>query len=77
MGAKISDGVLAYKLRHNPVPLSELEKLLIVTSCGGNTSRLMVYDRCATTSQITSTGNPYGNNERRTQITWISDENQL
>lgn len=37
MGAEIPDGVLAYKSRHDPVPLSELEKLLVVTACGGNT----------------------------------------
>ena len=37
MGAEIPDGVLAYKSRHQPVPLSELEKLLVVTACGGNT----------------------------------------
>ena len=34
MGAEIPDGVLAYKSRHDPVPLSELEKLLVVTACG-------------------------------------------
>jgi hypothetical protein len=38
MGAEIPDGVFAYKSRHEPVPLSELEKLLVVTACGGNTS---------------------------------------
>jgi hypothetical protein len=37
MGAEIPDGVLAYKSRYQPVPLSELEKLLVVTACGGNT----------------------------------------
>src|SRR4029077_13527463 len=37
MGAEIPDGVLAYKSRHEPAPLSELEKLLVVTACGGNT----------------------------------------
>jgi hypothetical protein len=37
MGAEIPDGVLAYKSRHKPAPLSELEKLLVVTACGGNT----------------------------------------
>jgi hypothetical protein len=37
MAAEIPDGVLAYKSRHKPVPLSELEKLLVVTACGGNT----------------------------------------
>ena len=38
MGAEIPDGVLAYKSRHEPVPLTDLEKLLIVAACGGNTS---------------------------------------
>jgi hypothetical protein len=37
MGAEIPDGVLAFKSRHKPLPLSELEKLLVVTACGGNT----------------------------------------
>jgi hypothetical protein len=37
MGAEIPDGVFAYKSRHETVPLSELEKLLVVTACGGNT----------------------------------------
>jgi hypothetical protein len=38
MGAEIPDGVFAYKSRYAPVPLSELEKLLVVAACGGNTS---------------------------------------
>jgi hypothetical protein len=38
MGAEIPDGVFAYKSRYEPMPLSELEKLLVVTACGGNTS---------------------------------------
>ena len=38
MGAEIPDGVLAYTSRQKPVPLSELEKLLVVMACGGNTS---------------------------------------
>ena len=38
MGAEIPDGVFAYKSLKNPVPLSELEKLLVVASCGGNTN---------------------------------------
>lgn len=38
LGAQIPDGVFAYKSRHAPVPLSELEKLLIVAACAGNTS---------------------------------------
>lgn len=37
-GATIPDGVFAYKSRHDVEPLSELEKLLVVTACGGNTS---------------------------------------
>jgi hypothetical protein len=38
MGAEIPDGVFAYQSRHESEPLSELEKLLVVTACGGNTS---------------------------------------
>jgi hypothetical protein len=38
LGAAIPDGVFAYQSHHQPVPLSELEKLLLVTACGGNTS---------------------------------------
>ena len=38
MGAEIPDGVFAYKSKHTPIPLSELEKLLVVLACGGNTS---------------------------------------
>lgn len=36
-GAEIPDGALAYRSRQEPLPLSELEKLLVVTACGGNT----------------------------------------
>ena len=38
MGAEIPDGVFAYRSKHDPLPLSELETLLVVTACGGNTS---------------------------------------
>lgn len=38
MGAEIPDGVFAYKSHHEELPLTELEKMLIVSSCGGNTS---------------------------------------
>ena len=38
MGAEISDGVFAFKSKKEPMPLSELEKLLVVAACGGNTS---------------------------------------
>jgi len=38
MGAEIPDGVFAYKSKQAPLPLSELERLLVVTACGGNTS---------------------------------------
>ncbi len=37
MGAEIPDGVFAYTSRHRPLPLSELEKLLVATACGSNT----------------------------------------
>ena len=38
MGAEIPDGVFAYNSRHKPLPLTDLEKILIVSACGGNTS---------------------------------------
>jgi hypothetical protein len=38
MGTEIPDGVFAYTSRHKPVPLTDLEKILIVSACGGNTS---------------------------------------
>lgn len=38
MGAEIPDGVFSYKSKQKPKPLSELEKLLILAACGGNTS---------------------------------------
>jgi hypothetical protein len=38
MGAEIPDGVFAYKSKQEPLPLSELEKLLVVAACGGNTA---------------------------------------
>jgi hypothetical protein len=37
MGAEIPDGVFKYKSQHGALPLSELEKLLVVMACGGNT----------------------------------------
>src|SRR5579859_6580428 len=36
-GAEIPDGTLAYKSRHAAMPLSDLERMLILTACGGNT----------------------------------------
>lgn len=38
MGAEIPDGVFRHKSRFEPVPLTELEKLLVVAACGGNTA---------------------------------------
>ncbi len=37
-GAEIPDGVFKYASSHEPMPLSELEKMLVVSACGGNTS---------------------------------------
>lgn len=37
MGAEIPDGSLAFKSRHKPMPLSEIEQLLVLTSMGGVT----------------------------------------
>lgn len=38
IGAEIPDGVFAYKSRYEPLPLSDLEKMLVVSASGGNTS---------------------------------------
>jgi hypothetical protein len=37
MGAEIPDGVLAFKSKHEPLPLSELEQLLLLSTMGGVT----------------------------------------
>jgi len=37
-GAEIPDGVFQYTSKHKPIPLTELEKMLVVSACGGNTS---------------------------------------
>lgn len=36
-GAEVPDGPVAFKSKHEPLPLTELEKLLILTAVGGNT----------------------------------------
>jgi len=38
MGAEIPDGVFAYKSGCKALPLTDLEKWLVVSACGGNTS---------------------------------------
>jgi hypothetical protein len=38
LGAEIPDGVFAYTSKAKPLPLTELEKMLVVSACGGNTS---------------------------------------
>jgi hypothetical protein len=38
MGAEIPDGTFAYKSDHEALPLTDLEKMLVVSACGGNTS---------------------------------------
>lgn len=37
LGAEIPEGELAYKSRYEPVPLSEVEKMLVLTAAAGNT----------------------------------------
>jgi hypothetical protein len=37
MGAEIPEGVFAFKSRRQPVPLSELEKILVLSAVGSNT----------------------------------------
>src|ERR671915_287102 len=37
LGDEIPDGPLAYRSRHEPMPLSDLERLIVLTSMGGTT----------------------------------------
>ena len=37
LGDEIPDGPLAYKSHHEPLPLTELERMLVLTAMGGNT----------------------------------------
>jgi hypothetical protein len=37
MGAEIPDGVLAFKSKHDPLPLSEIEQLFLLSYMGGVT----------------------------------------
>ena len=37
LGGEIPDGPLAYRSRHHPMPLSEIERLLVLTACAGTT----------------------------------------
>ncbi|HZO10878.1 MAG TPA: hypothetical protein VFB48_02060, partial [Nitrososphaeraceae archaeon] len=37
LGAEIPDGVLAFKSNHSPMPLSETEQLLVLSTMGGVT----------------------------------------
>ena len=41
LGGEISDGLLAYTSRHAPLPLSELERLIVLTSMAGTTAGIM------------------------------------
>src|SRR3712207_150105 len=36
LGAEIPDGPLAYASRHEPLPLSELEQMMVLTAAAGN-----------------------------------------
>jgi len=37
LGASIPDGYFAYKSKHDPLPLTELEQMMVLTAAGGNT----------------------------------------
>ena len=37
LGDEIPDGPLAYRSRHDPVPLTDLERMLVLTAMGGTT----------------------------------------
>jgi hypothetical protein len=47
-GDEIPDGPLAYKSRHDPMPLSELEQMTLLTAAGGNTGWHYAITRNAT-----------------------------
>jgi hypothetical protein len=48
MGAEIPDGPLAYRSRHEPMPLDDLETMLVLTSAAGNTGWHFAITRNAT-----------------------------
>jgi hypothetical protein len=48
LGAEIPDGPLAYKSAHPPLPLTDLEKMLVLTSAAGNTGWHYAITRNAT-----------------------------
>jgi hypothetical protein len=37
LGDEVPDGPLAYRSRHEPVPLTELERMLVLSAMGGTT----------------------------------------
>lgn len=37
LGAELPDGLLAFKSSHDPMPLSDLEQMIVLTATGGNT----------------------------------------
>jgi len=37
LGAEIPEGVLAFKSKHPPIPLSEIEELIVLSTMGGVT----------------------------------------
>src|SRR5215216_6631616 len=56
LGASIPDGPLAFTSQHDPVPLSELEQMLLLTAAAGNTGwhyMIMRHARYAPTSPTT------------------------
>ena len=48
LGAEIPDGPLAFRSRHEPMPLTDLERMLVLTSAAGNTGWHYAITRNAT-----------------------------
>jgi len=46
-GASIPDGYFAYQSRYDPLPLNELEQMMVLTAAGGNTGWLNLIMRAA------------------------------
>jgi len=44
LGAEIPDGVLSHKSKHDPLTLTELEQLLVLSTMGGVTGMALCYN---------------------------------
>lgn len=52
LGASIPDGPLAFTSQHDPMPLSELEQMMVLQAVAGNTGWLYLHPYNSTTDKI-------------------------